>query len=157
MATLPPVASLDTISAAWANSVITQVNSMPRGQLAYGQAVAAQNNIGTTQTDITGLTLTATVPTGRRLRLSWNIQINVANANIAVFLWVLGGATTLMAQGWQIGLVGWSNPVGSVLFNSNGVATTYKVQMNTTSGTFNTAPGATSPAFLMLEDVGLSS
>ena len=58
----------------------TKMNQLPKGWLGYAQVVANQAGIGTTEVDLTGLTVTVTVPAGRRVRIIGHVVAGSAAA-----------------------------------------------------------------------------
>lgn len=159
MATLPNVASLDTITAAWANSVIAEVNASnqrhadgPQGFLGVAMVTSTQSNIST-EADITGLAVTISPPANRRLRIELKLGIYVQAASIVDLRLKAGVA---QVQQWTSGLgVGFAVVTFMWYGYSIGGAVTYKITgAATVAPGINTTAGATTPAILLVEDIG---
>lgn len=123
------------------------------GQLGYTQTTTNQTGI-TTSVDLTGLSAVVTVGTGRRVKITGFIPQFTRTAGTVTFVTfhILEGAT-------ELGLmtVGMNNTycgaVCSAVITPTAGSHTYKLTANS-DGTVSTTLTATSPAFILVEDIG---
>lgn len=127
----------------------------PLGVLGYAEITASVPGL-TNGSDITGLTKAVSAGTSRRLR----ITVHVQTATSATSEWAIEvqeGATVVGRAGFHTSQSGASTAVsdGSVVVTASGDHT-YKatVVRSTGSGTIDAQASATTPAFLLVEDVG---
>lgn len=129
--------------------------SQPSGMaLAYAEVTASQTGIST-ETDLTGLTATVTVPAGRRIRITGQIQVQSATTSGTVLLRAKEGATVLQTSQENYNTIGGNGKylsVTSIILPTAG-SHTYKFSLQGTAGTVDLTPGATNPAFILVEDV----
>jgi hypothetical protein len=129
---------------------------IPAGVLGYAQVTANQGTF-TALTDLTGLTVTATIVSGRRIRIRGNALFSSSSTGDTVQLQILEGAAVLAIAQTAPGTSGQSASalVEAVLTPSTGVHT-YKLSALRQSGAGNItmAAGATFPAFISVEDIG---
>lgn len=129
---------------------------MPTSQtLAYAEVQADQAGI-TTATDLTGLTITISVPSGRRIKITGRIAASSSVASDVINSSLYEGATELQ-QGRAHVTVGGSNATiitEAMLTPSAGIHT-YKLSLSrfAGTGTLTMASSAVRPAFLLAEDV----
>lgn len=138
----------ELVTAAW-------LNSLPRGVIAYVQAVANQAGI-TAVTDLTSLTLTLTLSASRRYRWSYRGEFFSTVADGAYVAALTDAAGVQLKRD-----TGPANTAGQSLEvdyseNGTGVSVTRKVRLSRASGTgtYTHAGDATNPATLTVEDVG---
>lgn len=126
---------------------------MPGGTLGYAQITALQGSI-TTATDVTGLTITITVATGRRILISAQMNLLSTITTDAGALTIMEGATQLQ-QGIFPLTSQMSVQVQVILQPSAGVHT-YKIQAarNAGTGTLSVNAGPTFPGWIMAQDIG---
>jgi hypothetical protein len=109
--------------------------------------------IGTSPTDITGLTVTFTALAGRRYRALCTFRLNQVSSASAPQGQLLVAGTQVdydgltRAAGEQTKVVLWSS------FTASG-STTVKAQAFTGAGTVTVLASATAPAQLIVEDIG---
>lgn len=132
----------------------TVLQGPPSSQLGYAEVTANQGTI-TTEVDLTGLAVTITVPTGRRIRVSGFCRANSnANSDRGV-LRIKEGATVLQIADSGIDI----QPAiygcfVEVIFSPSAGTHTYKLSMERAgTGTITMNAGATFPAYIMVEDV----
>jgi len=127
------------------------------GTLGYAQIVASQVGI-TTQVDITGLTVTVTVGTGRRIRISAFTPALVSTvATDEGEIHIMEGATELShVDLQQIGQAGGGGGTCSVVLTPTVGSHTYKVQAVRGAGTgsITWSAAATYPSYILVEDIG---
>ena len=131
------------------------VAAAPKGQIGYAEITSSQAGI-TTETDITGLSVTVTVGAGRRIRILGYARLTATVATDRFIVDVKEGATYLGLCGDLI--PGASVPVyhgGPILTPSAG-SHTYRLTARRISGTGSgTATAAvTSPLYIVVEDLG---
>jgi len=142
-----------------AGEVLTAANlaKYPKGRLGYAEVTSNQSGIGATPTDLTGLTLTVTVPADRLVRVSGYTQVFTAGAVYA--------AVTMLEDGVDIGRVGRTAPgtgesttvSAFTLVTPSAGSHTYKLQGESSSSTFTLEASASLPAWILVEDIGPSS
>lgn len=147
---------------ATAGDVLTavNVNLLPRGRVAYAQAVANQTGV-TTITDATSLSVTFTAVSGRNYRTTVFMEIGSTVAGDLLVAYITTGANTQVMRAAVVApaLVGGSS-YSPVMFAYNSSAlsgsTTHKVRIerNAGTGTMGIGASATFPAFIMVEDLG---
>ena len=126
----------------------------PSAQLGYAEVTSSQTGISA-ETDLTGLAVTVTVPAGRRIRITGQIQAQSATTSGTVLLRLKEGATVLQTSQENYNTIGGNGKyldISSVISPSAGTHT-YKLSLQGTAGTIDSTPGATNPAFILVEDV----
>lgn len=130
--------------------------SAPSGMaLAYAEVTANQTGI-TSETDLTGLTVTVTVPAGRRIKITGSIFINRTVADGVTSLKIKEGATQLhQADGFVRNAAEAQFIERAASFTPTAGTHTYKLTLTLTTGTGSTGliAGATFPAYILVEDV----
>jgi hypothetical protein len=126
--------------------------AIPVGVLGQAQVTANQGPVTTTAT-LTGLSVNATVPAGRTVRVTLKGEIVGTTGDVWV-LSILDGATALQRQtGKLVGTASESVEVAVIVSPSAG-SHTYTVTLQLASGTGVTfGAAATYPAFLLVEDI----
>lgn len=148
-----------TLYDAVALSVLTAANfdRLPKGWIGYASVEANQTGIGTSATDLTGLTVTVDVPADRVIRVSGQIQ---ANPSVAAYV-----TCRILQASTQIGRVGRQYSDGEE-FTMCGAAPplqlaagtyTFKLQGLTSTGTFDMEASNTAPAWIGVEDLGATT
>jgi hypothetical protein len=146
---------------ATAGDVLTaaNVNLLPRGRVAYAQVTANQTPF-TTVADVTGLTVTFTAVSGRNYRTTVFLELTDTVAGDLIIAYLTTGANTQLVRSPFVAY-GVSTAASSALsfsFNSSTLSgsTTHKVRLerNVGTGTVGTVASATSPAYIMVEDLG---
>lgn len=130
--------------------------NLPRGILGYAQVTTNQNGIGTAPIDLIGLSVTVTVGTGRRIRVSAQVRANKATGGATwVDVSIKEGATNLQSGVITPGGDGYftlHNP--SVVLTPTAGAHTYKLSGVCNTGTFNAQGDPLFPMFILVEDIG---
>lgn len=128
------------------------------GALAYAQVVATQGTF-TAQTDLTSLTVTVTVQTGRRIRITACAGASSSVGGDVVALQIQEGATVLQIAQFPVPVTAFAFMPGTsqVILSPTAAAHTYKLTMGRVNGTGNITmqAGATFPAFILVEDIGV--
>lgn len=122
--------------------------------LGYAEVTASQAGIGTGNTDLTGLSVTITVPAGRRIRISAQGLFSQQTSLGHHFLFIQEGATQLEEALVTSRAVGdyTTLKTASVVSPSAGTHT-YKLQAKTSAGTSTLEATGTYPAFILVEDI----
>jgi hypothetical protein len=126
---------------------------LPNG---YAQATAVQSGI-TTIADLTGLSVTVSVPTsGRRLRITGYARVTRTVADGYTTLYIREGSTNLNFA-LNLNILDGMLLAQAIIQPSSG-SHTYKLSLERTTGaagtTVGTNPQATNPAFILVEDIG---
>jgi hypothetical protein len=129
------------------------------GRVADAQVTANQTGIGTSATDLTGLTVTFTNPGNRRYMISAILEMGPntgPNSSFEVQLCTgaSGGGTVLnkwfgdVVDGQNLSCSPW------VIVSPAAGATSYHVRVAAGGGTLNLLASSTVPAILLVEDIG---
>lgn len=123
--------------------------------LGYAEVTANQTGIGTSATDLTNLSVTVTVGSGRRIRITGHCIFQKDTAAGYIIMPIREGATQL-----NEGIETVSAALGFVTFDSSAVETpsagshTYKLMAMTENNTCSLQASALLPAFILVEDIG---
>lgn len=127
-----------------------------RGSLGYAQATATQGSI-TTETDLTGLTVTATVNSGERIRVKGNILVQTTVAGDVVYLRIKESTTVLQISSLILSSTAdvYVMPI-EVILTPSAASHTYKLSLARQggTGTISMVAGATFPSFILVEGIG---
>ena len=159
-----PFANADTVDGFHASSTPTASTILPlNGSGVYPQSVLATTNLGyaqittnqtgiTTNIDITGLSVTVTVPAGgRSVRLTAFCEITIAAAGNNDFIVYIMEGSTILTQNEEQAVT--SHAFGNyaqIIFTPTAGAHTYKVQGAASSTAVVNAP-STAPCYLLAE------
>lgn len=125
----------------------------PGSTLGYAEKVTDQNSIGTSNTDIIGLTVTVTVPAGRRLRISARTLLEQrTSAGLNFFFIAEDGvqiAESLQSQGLD---EYWPAEVAVVRTPTAGTHV-YKVYAKTSANTTDVLAQPSYPGYILVEDI----
>lgn len=133
--------------ATWADS--------PKGLLALAERTTDFIGIQSALTDIPGLSISFTVPAGRRIRVTGaaNFYKNAGDVSTWAVLQVIGGSVSNDAVAWVLASgFGWVSP--SCFFTSTAMTYTFKAQAQTGGGYVNISGSSTRRAQIWAEDVG---
>lgn len=137
-----------------AASVLTAANlaKLPGGWIGDASVTANQTGI-TAITDLTGLTVTVTVGTGRRIEVEGWFQASQVTASGAITFVIAEGATLLQTAQLNFGVGLTPMYIKCTLTPTSG-AHTYKLQAATSAGTLSLLASATQPAQIVVKDLG---
>lgn len=140
----------------------TDVKTIPGGWTGYAEVTAPQTLTGTaTETDLTGLTLTYTVPANRRLKVTVQglLSRTVADGVTVGRIRVDGTEVNRWAQHSPSAATEFDNAVGHAIITPSAGSHTFKATLQRFSGTGNVTLNAasTNPAFILVEDLGPAS
>jgi hypothetical protein len=126
------------------------------GTLGYSQVTATQGPF-TVLTDLTGLTVTVTVGSGRRIRIIGFAPMQSTVAGDSVDLFIRESGTTLQTATFALNVIGgnFAASVSMVLTPAAG-SHTYNLSAQRIAGTGNItmSAAATAPAHIVVEDIG---
>lgn len=132
-----------------------------RGVLAsgYAQVVANQTSIGdTTDIDLTSLTVTVTVRSGSRIRITARCMFTcTSGSNLIGTLAIKESATVLSQSNFTIPGAGlWDTPIAIAILTPSAGAHTYKLSVHTdaAANVMTLSAAATFPSFILVEDIG---
>jgi hypothetical protein len=122
--------------------------------IGYAEVTANQSGI-TTETDLTGLTTTVTVPAGRRIRITAKTWPASSVAGDEVDTRIKEGAFFLQYARTKMGGLGSEDQFTSVVITPPAGIHTYKVSMARASGTgsITNAADITYPSYILVEDI----
>ena len=134
------------------------ISPAPRGYLAYAQVTAQFPSLHATTTlsDLTGVTVTVTLPASRRIRVrgAWPYSAQL-QANLTEYCVIREGGTTLGTTA-VIGLTGIPGPGchAEAILTPTAGAHTYKLSCQSGNSSFTVSCDATSPTYIYAEDIG---
>jgi hypothetical protein len=131
------------------------ISTAARGQLDYAQVTANQNGISTA-TDLTGLSVTVTVGSGRRVKITGHgVLTQRTGAGLAVLIVREVSGATLGQLGSHTLQTNENHLVdGSVVITPSAGAHTYNLSLSTSANTVDWGASSTAPAFILVEDIG---
>lgn len=130
-------------------------NTAPSSTLAYVEATTSQGSI-TTETDLTGLSATISVPAGRRIRITAHAYPNSTVADDTAKLWIKEGSTYLQSGERTLRKTTNADSVdASVILSPSAGTHTYKLSMlrQSGSGTITNNASTDSPSYILIEDI----
>ena len=132
----------------------SKMNLLPKGILGYAQVVANQASIGTSEVDLTSLTVTVTVAAGRRVRVTGQIiGQQLTSAGIPRLL--VHKASVQIASATSTVVVNdFFHYHLDVIDSPAAGSHTYKLRGITSAGTYTLNAAANFPAFILVEDIG---
>lgn len=122
------------------------------GQVGFASTPTSQNGIGTTEVDLTGLSVTTTPPANRQLLITANVRIYTGTAGVAALRINVNG-TNVMEFSLQTGS-GFAMMQPIMVVPSTGLAMTIKLRGAINTGTFNTSVSSAIPGFVLVQDIG---
>ncbi len=131
-------------------------NSAPSSTLGYAEVTTSQTGISTI-TDLTGLSVTVTVPGGRRIKITGKANVNGSIASNTPQLTIREGSTQLQAAQIQNSSTAGNGTIleGEVVLTPSAGTHTYKLslELSAGTGTVGMAAAATFPSFILVEDI----
>lgn len=125
----------------------------PSSTLGYAEVTANQAAI-TAAVDLTGLTLNVTVPSGRRIKIIGSVLMqNTGSGNQQVVSILEDGVVKKTAALVSGAATTNESVTAMVELTPTAGNHTYKLQANAAAGTSTMAASATSPAFILVEDI----
>lgn len=130
----------------------------PGGWIGYAESNAVQSLISSVQ-DLTSLSVTVTVGTARRIRVTAEVGFNCSNAGAVAGLQIVNGAGTICQQR-NVHIPYTTSPAVCtalyVVSSPPSGANTWKLRAGLAlgSGTIATDGSSTSPAMIVVEDIG---
>jgi hypothetical protein len=127
--------------------------TLPSG---YAQVTANQASI-TTEADLTGLTVTVTVNSGERIRITADVMVQGSVVNDFAYLRIKESTTVLQIRSLHISHTSDVMTLhASVVLTPSAGSHTYKLSLARAAGTgsLTLGAGATFPAYIMVEGIG---
>lgn len=125
--------------------------------LGYAQATANQGSIGSSDVDLTGLSKTVTVLSGHRIKITGHVAFSQSSASGITRLRIKEGATQLADSLLSATNGSYYSVDAFVVLTPSAGSHTYKLAMTTSPGAAQMEAGATYPAFILIEDLGVAS
>lgn len=139
---------------AWETIGLPFVNSGPAAVLGYAEVIANQTGITTSDVDITGLSVTVTVPEGRRLLISGKIDVaTTAGTGAQTELKIKEGATQLQRGKIEAPPATSESVEVNVIISPTAGTHTYKLALVTGNGTVTMVATTQLPAYIVVEDI----
>lgn len=141
--------------------VLTSANftKLPGGWIGYAEVTADQTTI-TSETDLTSLTVTVTVGSNRRIKITGHIRVNGSTTDNVAGLRIKESTTTLqLASTYNPGTSSHTTLIGQVVLTPSAGSHSYKLSLETLTGGGNVSleASATNPAYILVEDMGPAS
>jgi hypothetical protein len=136
------------------NKTLTNPVGVPWGTLGYAQTTSAQSSI-TTAVDLTSLTVTVTVGSGRRIRVSGQVGMTIATPGGQVEVNIYEGGTQLKRSVQTLGAVTVATYQPSVVLTPSAGSHTYNLKALANAGIAATFASATDPNWILVEDIGV--
>lgn len=142
---------------AWGEGISDEVDS--RGILGYAEVTADQGSIGGTFVTLTGLSVAATIPAGRRVKVTTMIQVSVDVVDDTTAQVSIGQDGASVGGRSRVRLVGNNRPstlaASLVLAPASGSRTyTVLLRREVGTGTLTMKADADNKAWLLVEDIG---
>ena len=148
------VATGDVLTATnWNNAAVATGG----GRVASASRTTSQTAIGTSATDLTGLSVTFTATSTRYYRVSVFIPTVIQNTGAgAINLSITDGAGTVINSATtSVGTASYRVSMFAMTFESGlSGSITRKARLLTSANTCDTSVGATTPALIVVEDLG---
>jgi hypothetical protein len=129
--------------------------SVPRGVLGYAEVTTSQNGI-TSETALTGMSVTVTADASRRIRVSWRLFLFKQTVDDTVLVSLHEGTTRLQEGGRSVRANWWDLVTDEVILTPASGSHTYKVHMTggEGGGSVDLVASSTRRAFILVEDIG---
>jgi hypothetical protein len=139
-----------------AGGIAADLAALPRGVLAYAEVTATQSGI-TAETDLTGLSVTVTVPANRRIRITGRGWMGT-DATGGRFIVDIKEGTAYIGE---VGDVTFAASTGTSIYGATVVipsagSHTYLLRMRRIGGSAvgQFAPNVNQPGYILVEDIG---
>jgi hypothetical protein len=129
--------------------------NLPWGRIAHAVQTSAQTGIGASLTDLTSLTATITMVANRYYKVTLFVPFSQVAADGAAILAIDQAGTQIASSGFTAAVGYFTEHAAAITTGSGSV--TIKGRASTSAGTLSTNVAATSPALLLIEDVGPSA
>ena len=136
-------------------TVVARLDALPRGILGYAEVTANQLNV-TSEVDLTGLSVTVTAGTSRRLKVTVQGEYRTAASNDAGLVNIKESTTILGRARLNPGAAVHNTFHASTVIAPSAGSHTYKATMVLTagSGDLDLIAASGSAAFILVEDIG---
>lgn len=142
-----------TLTAASMNLISGNLTALPRGRIGYAEVTAAQSAIGSSITDLTGLSVTFTAEANRRYLISGFAHFYSSGGSVADFH-IRQSTTTLQSAQNPISGGYYSSWTVSCIVSPSAGSVTYKLSANANSSTMVMQAAAGRVAYILVEDIG---
>lgn len=134
----------------------TNVDKLAGGWIGYAQVTSNLGGYTTPAADLTGLTLTVTANSNRYHKVSFKVEVSSSVTNDVAEVLITDGGGTQINRGAAACVTGVLSLVGMTVETGWSGSTTRKLRMNRASGTgtLQMSASATTPAFILIEDMG---
>lgn len=120
-------------------------------QLGYAESTSNQTGI-TTEVDLTNLTTTVVVPTGKRIRITAFVLVSNNGTAGRTTVFIKEGSTYLQSvSAYNAIASAQATCFGAVVLTPSAGSHTYKLSAEANAGTTNTGGSATTPQFILVE------
>lgn len=131
----------------------------PWGYIGQATRTTAQSSIGTTVTDLTGLSVTFTALANRRYKITGNISVQQKGAaSLSCQVLITDGSNTILQtspqNAYAVDAIATCTPILLTTFSAG--SQTVKLRASTFTSTMNTLASSTQPGYLLVEDMGPS-
>jgi len=133
----------------------SEINALPGGVYGYAERTSSQTGI-TSITDLTGLSVTVILPASRRIKISAQVRTQQQTSGGRI-IGQIQESTTVLGTFADDGNVAAAIRVlasGSAVITPSSGSHTYKLTLSTSGGSVDAIAGATSPNFIVVEDLG---
>ncbi|HXH77326.1 hypothetical protein [Nocardioides sp.] len=151
-----PAANALTASRGVSASAARADHVHPGGTLGYSQAVVDQGSIGGASVNLTNLSVSVTVGTGRRIRVTGHVSMDNPTTGTGQSLFIFEGAAVLQKRSLVAGASNFAELLhAEVVLTPAAGAHTYNLRGLATAGSNSILRAAAdTPSFILVEDIG---
>lgn len=120
--------------------------------IGYSQSTTTQTGVGA-ETDVTGCSVNITVPAGRRIKVVGRIEVGSPSVNLNAFLLIKEGATEIGRAAAVVNTATESTLTAEAIISPTAGNHTYKLTLQTNTGTINTSNITNAPNYILVEDI----